>query len=171
MGPTFGQKAVGMSFNPSGDPKVKRIKELYAEIIDLLSDGDLDNGATGLYGRILGRAINDAMGAQMWAVKAVTFGQVPSQPAAGTQAGLEPAAPAEERKLPEGRRMVRTKSSGDRVYMLDETKKTRQWIYDPLVLESLGFELSDVGEVEDNELLKYSMGPAILKPVAKDATA
>jgi len=69
---TFGEKAVGLTFNPSNDPTVDKIKKLYAEIIDTLSDGNLDNGATGLKGRILGRAINDAMGAQMWAVKAIT---------------------------------------------------------------------------------------------------
>lgn len=70
---TFGEKAVGLAFNPSGDQKVQRVKELYAEIIDLLTDGDLDNGATGLKGRILGRAINDAIVAQMLAVKYITF--------------------------------------------------------------------------------------------------
>lgn len=72
-GPTFGEKAVGLTFNPSGDEKVTKIKTLYAEIIDILSDGNVDNAALGLKGRILGRAINDAMGAQMWAVKAITF--------------------------------------------------------------------------------------------------
>lgn len=70
---TFGEKAVGLTFNPSSDPVVAKIKALYAEIIDTLSDGNLDNGATGLKGRFLGRAINDAVAAQMWAVKAVTF--------------------------------------------------------------------------------------------------
>ncbi len=69
---TFGEKAVGLTFNPSGDEKVTKVKKLYAEIIDLLTEGNLDNGATGLKGRITGRAINDAMGAQMWAVKAIT---------------------------------------------------------------------------------------------------
>lgn len=70
---TFGEQAVGLSFNPSGDEKVTKLKRLYAEIIDTLSDGNLDNGASDLRGRILGRAINDALGAQMWAVKAVTW--------------------------------------------------------------------------------------------------
>lgn len=74
MDKTFGEKAVGIDFNPSGDPKVARVKELFAEIIDtLVPDGDLDNGATGLKGRILGRAINDAIVAQMLAVKFLTF--------------------------------------------------------------------------------------------------
>lgn len=70
---TFGEKAVGLTFNPSGNPEVQKIKELYAEIINLLTDGQLDNGASDLVGRIRGRAINDAIGAQMWAVKAITL--------------------------------------------------------------------------------------------------
>jgi hypothetical protein len=91
----------------------------------------------------------------------------------GTEA---PAAPAEvdpevpKVAKPEGKRVVRTRSSGDRVYYLDDTEKTRQWVYSPEVLESLGFDMNDVGEVEDSELLKYRMGAAILKPVVKDAT-
>ena len=70
---TFGEKAVGLNFNPGGDEKVNKVKKLYAEIIDLLSDGNLDNGASGLADRIKGRAINEAMAAQMWAVKAITW--------------------------------------------------------------------------------------------------
>ncbi len=74
---TFGGKAVGLTFNPSGDERVKKIKELYANIIDDLAGPNGENlgtnGETGLKGRILGRAINDAIGAQMWAVKAITW--------------------------------------------------------------------------------------------------
>lgn len=70
---TFGEKAVGITFNVGNDPTVAKIKSLYAQIIDTLTDGNLDNSATGLKGRFLGRAINDAVAAQMWAVKAVTF--------------------------------------------------------------------------------------------------
>lgn len=66
----------------------------------------------------------------------------------------------EERKLPEGKRVVRTKSSGDRVYLIDEVAKTRHWITNPEVLQGLGFEMTDVVDVEDNELLKYQMGAA-----------
>lgn len=68
---------------------------------------------------------------------------------------------------PEGKRVVRTKSSGDRVYLLDDVKKTRQWVYSPEVLDSVGFDMGDVTEIEDNELLKYTMGPALLKPVVR----
>lgn len=69
------------------------------------------------------------------------------------------------RVLPEGKKVVRTKSSGDRVYLLDEVKKTRQWVTNPDVLDSLGFELGDVGEVDENEMLKFQMGPALYRRV------
>lgn len=44
---TFGEKAVGLTFNPSGDEKVNRAKQLMADAIDLLKDVELektDNG-------------------------------------------------------------------------------------------------------------------------------
>lgn len=68
---TFGEKAVGLTFNPSGDEKVNKVKELYAEIIDLCSElrGDERNEKA----RLLSVAITEAQGAQMWAVKAVTW--------------------------------------------------------------------------------------------------
>lgn len=70
---TFGEKAVGLNFNPSGDEKVQKVKELFAQVIDLITDGGLDNAATGFKGRIQGRAVNDAIVAQMLAVKFLTF--------------------------------------------------------------------------------------------------
>jgi hypothetical protein len=33
---TYGQKAVGLTFNPSGDEKVQKAKELFAQAIDLM---------------------------------------------------------------------------------------------------------------------------------------
>lgn len=73
--------------------------------------------------------------------------------------------PAPVRVLPEGKRVVRTASSGDRVYLLDDVKKTRAWVTNPDVLDSLGFELGDVGEVEEDEMLKFQMAPALYKRV------
>lgn len=67
------------------------------------------------------------------------------------------------RVLPEGKRVVRTKSSGDRVYYIDEEKKTRQWVTTAEILQKLGFEMEDVVEVEDVELLKYQMAAAIYR--------
>ena len=67
----------------------------------------------------------------------------------------------EPRELPKDKRAVRTKSSGDRVYYVDEVKKTRQYVSDPEVLESLGFHMEDVVTIEDNEMLTYSQGAPI----------
>lgn len=68
---TFGEKAVGLTFNPSGDPTVERIKVLYAEIIDICNQGL--EGDRSERGRLFSIAITEAQGAQMWAVKAITF--------------------------------------------------------------------------------------------------
>lgn len=71
---TYGEKAVGITFNPSNDPKVQKMKELYAEIIDLLNDFDPDGKEmTSDQARLLKIAITEAQGAQMWAVKGITF--------------------------------------------------------------------------------------------------
>lgn len=68
---TFGQKAVGLSFNPSGNEKVNKVKKLYAEIIDLLHDEQGDRRDDG--SRHLSIAITDAETAQMRAVKGITW--------------------------------------------------------------------------------------------------
>lgn len=65
--------------------------------------------------------------------------------------------------LPEGKKVVRTKSSGDRVYYINEEKKTRQWITNPDVLTKLGFDMDDVQEIDDSELLRYSMAAALYR--------
>jgi hypothetical protein len=83
--------------------------------------------------------------------------QGPIEPVEETEAVAAP------RILPDGKRVVRTKSSGDRVYCLDEEKKTRRWVTNPQILDGLGFEATDVTEVEDSELLRYQMGPAIYR--------
>ena len=70
--PTFGQKAVGASFNPSSLPQVDRLKALYAEIIDV---AHTERGATSSpeVKRLYSVAITEAQAAQMWAVKAATW--------------------------------------------------------------------------------------------------
>lgn len=67
---TFGQKAMGVSFNPSGDEKVAKLKSLYAEIADILNDDRGENRDE--RARVASVAITEAQTAQMWAVKAVT---------------------------------------------------------------------------------------------------
>lgn len=71
------------------------------------------------------------------------------------------------RVLPEGQRVVRTKLSGDKVYLLDDTKNTRSWVTNGDVLTGLGFEMGDVVEVDDSEMMKYQMAAAIYKAPEK----
>jgi hypothetical protein len=87
------------------------------------------------------------------------------EPAVTTEDGAIEAEVVEapKRVLPEGKRVVRTKSSGDRIYMIDDVKKTRQWVTNPDVLKGLGFEFGDVVEINDTELLANQMGPALYK--------
>ncbi len=69
---TFGEKAVGITFNPGGNEDVNEIKGLYAKIIDKLNDMRTQAGQ-GDKGRLLSVAITEAQGAQMWAVKGITW--------------------------------------------------------------------------------------------------
>ena len=41
---SFGEKAVGLTFNPSGDEKVNKAKRLMADALDLLKE--VENGKT-----------------------------------------------------------------------------------------------------------------------------
>ncbi|GGH42971.1 hypothetical protein GCM10007423_40000 [Dyadobacter endophyticus] len=69
---TFGQKAVGLSFNPSGDDAVGKAKQIFADAIDQLND--LRSTTTsGEVMRMASVAITEAQTAQMWAVKALTW--------------------------------------------------------------------------------------------------
>lgn len=68
---TYGEKAVGLSFNPSGDQKVHELKSLYAKIIDLCLL--MTNEGSPEVTRLARIAIIEAQGAQMWAVKAATW--------------------------------------------------------------------------------------------------
>ena len=75
---TFGEKAVGLSFNPGGNPLVHEIKAKYAAIIDELhglrrmaqSSLVADSEAA----RMFSVAITEAQTSQMWAIKAATWG-------------------------------------------------------------------------------------------------
>jgi len=81
---SYGEKAVGITFNPSGDEQVARIKELYAQIIDLCNELrtvepegagpiSMPRVANSERNRLFAIAITSAQGAQMWAVKAITW--------------------------------------------------------------------------------------------------
>lgn len=71
---SYGEKAVGLTFNPSNDTGVQSIKEKFAAIIDELNairppyDGKPNEKS-----RMIAIAITEAQSAQMWAVKAITW--------------------------------------------------------------------------------------------------
>jgi hypothetical protein len=70
---TFGEKACGVSFNPGGDPSVAQIKADFAALVDNLHNmREVCNN--GEKARMLSLAITEVQTAQMWAVKAVTWG-------------------------------------------------------------------------------------------------
>lgn len=69
---TFGEKAVGLSFNPSGDDAVTTCKRHFAAAIDQMNDLREASGRTEK-ARLASVAITELQGAQMWAVKALTW--------------------------------------------------------------------------------------------------
>ena len=69
---TFGEKACGVEFNPSGNELVASIKADFALIVDKLHH-TLQVSVDPQVRRMLSIAITDTQTAQMWAVKAVTW--------------------------------------------------------------------------------------------------
>jgi hypothetical protein len=69
---SYGAKAVGLSFNPSNNSDVDYQKSLFSHIIDDLNDkrSQTDDPEKK---RLYSIAITEAQGAQMWAVKAITW--------------------------------------------------------------------------------------------------
>lgn len=69
---SFGEKAVGLSFNPGGHEKVNKIKEAFANVIDIMNDYR-DESEDSEVKRMLSVAITEAQSSQMWGVKGVTW--------------------------------------------------------------------------------------------------
>lgn len=70
---TFGEKAVGLTFNPDGDVLVETVKEHYAQLIDALNDlRNKPHNSPEVF-RMYSVAITEAETSQMWAVKAITW--------------------------------------------------------------------------------------------------
>lgn len=70
---TFGEKAVGLGFNPSSNPKVDELKKAAAQFIDLCNDLR-ESSTDGEVKRMCSHAITEAQTAQMWSVKGATWG-------------------------------------------------------------------------------------------------
>jgi hypothetical protein len=69
---SFGEKAVGLTFNPSGDPAVNACKAAFAIVINQMNDLRAATDDTEVK-RMASVAITEAQTAQMWAVKAITW--------------------------------------------------------------------------------------------------
>lgn len=69
---TFGEQLVGLTFNPSGDPKVQRAKELCAELADLVKP-EMNATASPLKRMLSEHTIGEILNAQMNVVKVLTF--------------------------------------------------------------------------------------------------
>jgi hypothetical protein len=69
---TFGEKAVGLTFNPSADPTVHAIKSKCADLIDEIHELRTNQPSSDV-ARMASIAITEIQTAQMWAVKAATW--------------------------------------------------------------------------------------------------
>lgn len=70
---TFGEKAVGLTFNPSNNPEVDFCKRGFAEMIDQMNRLRYQTECSLEVARMASIAITEAQTAQMWAVKAITW--------------------------------------------------------------------------------------------------
>lgn len=69
---TYGGKAVGISFNPSGDEVVESVKTDFAHLINVMYNRREETESSEQK-RLYSVAITELQTAQMWAVKAITW--------------------------------------------------------------------------------------------------
>jgi hypothetical protein len=69
---TYGQKAVGLTLNPSGDDAVAKCKQAFADTIDQM-EALRESSDNPEVKRMASISITEAQTAQMWAVKAITW--------------------------------------------------------------------------------------------------
>lgn len=69
---SFGQKAVGLQFNPGSNHEVDKCKREFADVIDRMNYLKQNTDSTEVK-RMASIAITEAQTAQMWAVKAITW--------------------------------------------------------------------------------------------------
>lgn len=70
---TFGQKMVGLTFNPSGLDEVIRCKQFFADLIDKAHDKRNEDLTNWENVQIASDTISALLNAQMWAVKLITW--------------------------------------------------------------------------------------------------
>jgi hypothetical protein len=70
---SFGQKLVGLTFNPSGDEKVNKAKQLCADLADLIYQDRQSRETTQLESILYPHTIGEILNAQMNVVKLLTL--------------------------------------------------------------------------------------------------
>ena len=70
---TFGEKLVGITFNPSADDKVAKAKQLCADLADLLNDHNNSREISQDSQRLFSHAVGEILNAQMNVVKVLTY--------------------------------------------------------------------------------------------------
>lgn len=71
--PSFGEQLVGLNFNPSGDADVQRVKELAAEMAEILKRRYTSDGRGALKSLLFDHAVGEILNAQMNVVKVITM--------------------------------------------------------------------------------------------------
>jgi hypothetical protein len=70
---SFGEQLVGLSFNPSGDEDVHRVKELAAEMAEILKRRYSNDEKTPVKSLLFDHAVGEILNAQMTVVKVITL--------------------------------------------------------------------------------------------------
>ena len=73
---TAGEIAVGLTFNPSGDERVNKLKQLFAEAFNIVEQSvPVDDGTipTARKRKLRDAALQNIITAQMWSVKVITL--------------------------------------------------------------------------------------------------
>lgn len=71
--PGFGELLVGLSFNPSGDEDVDRVKELAAEMAEILKRRYTEDQRGPVKSLLFDHAVGEILNAQMSVVKVITM--------------------------------------------------------------------------------------------------
>jgi len=71
---TYGERMVGLGYNPNCSKEVEKIKRLFAEVLDLIKEKNMEQVVHSYESNQLKEsAIKEVISAQMWAVKYITF--------------------------------------------------------------------------------------------------
>jgi hypothetical protein len=73
--PNFGEQLVGLDFNPSGDPTVRRVKEICAELAEILKKNYAEERSP-IKSLLFDHAVGEVLNAQMCVVKVITYKEI-----------------------------------------------------------------------------------------------